>query len=103
MLDYFVDSRSERPKCHMVFEYLDDSLFRVFKNRRGLIEHRCVVRYTHQICKGLAFLHQCGIARVDLSMANVLLRRDESVKICDLGCSTPAAGVLSFESEQIST
>ena len=103
MLDYFVDSRSERPKCHMVFEYLDDSLFRVFKNRRGLIEHRCVVRYTHQICKGLAFLHQCGTAHMDLSMANVLLRRDESVKICDLGCSTPAAGVLSFESEQIST
>ena len=103
MLDYFGDSRAEQPQCHMVFEYLDDSLFRVFQNRRGLIEHRSVVRYTHQICKGLAFLHQTGIAHMDLSMANILLRRDEIVKICDLGCSTPAAGMLSFESEQVST
>ena len=87
----------------MVFEYLDDSLFRVFRNRQGLIERRPTVRYTHQICLGLAFLHQSGIAHMDLSMANLLLSRDECLKICDLGCSSPAAGVLSFPSEHIST
>ena len=85
------------------FEYLDDSLWRVFRNRQGLIERRSVVRYTHQICRGLACLHQCGIAHMDLSMANLLLRRDECLKICDLGCSSPAAGVLVFKHEQIST
>ena len=37
MLGYFTDSRAEPPKCHIVFDYLDDSLFRVFKSRRGLI------------------------------------------------------------------
>eukprot|EP00974_Lingulodinium_polyedra_P035097 3372166-Lingulodinium_polyedra.AAC.1 len=55
------------------------------------------------MCKGLAFLHQCGIVRVDLSMVNIMLRRDESVKICDLGCGAPAAGLLEFTSEEVST
>ena len=53
--------------------------------------------------KGLVFVHQCWIAHMDLSMANLLLSRDECLKICDRGCSSPAAGVLSFPSEHIST
>ena len=54
MLDNFSDVRNGKKYCHMVFEYLDDSLFRVFRNRQGLIERRNAVRYTHQICRGLA-------------------------------------------------
>ena len=72
MLGDFGDSCAELPKCHMAVEYLDDSFFRVFQNRRGLIEHRSAVRYTHQFCKRLALLHHTGIAHMDLSMANVL-------------------------------
>ena len=40
---------------------------------------------------------------MDLSMANLLLRRNECLKICDLGCSSPAAGELFFQHEHIST
>ena len=40
---------------------------------------------------------------MDLIMANLRLRRDECLKMCGLGCSSPAAGVLSVKSEQVST
>ena len=86
MLDNFSEVHKGKSYCHMVFEYLDDSLFRVFRNRQGLIERRPTVRHTHQLCLGLAFLHQSGIAHMDLSMANLLLSRDECLKICDIGC-----------------
>ena len=40
---------------------------------------------------------------MDLIMASLRMRRDECLQMCDFGCSSPAAGVLSFKSEQVST
>jgi serine/threonine protein kinase len=102
-----LDDYVEGGKLDLVFEYMDDSLRRIFKYRQGLIDRAIAATYLHQACRGLAFLHQRGIAHMDLSMSNLMVRRDPegaqaggTLKIVDLGCARDVFEVLTFPTER---
>lgn len=49
-------------------------------------ESRCL-RYASDVTHGLRFLHAHGVLHLDIKPANLLLSRDDVVKIADFGCS----------------
>jgi len=51
----------------------------------GIKPVRMVLPGFLQICKGLRYIHQRGIAHLDISLENVLLGDDGVWKICDFG------------------
>jgi len=38
-----------------------------------------------QIVEGVHFIHKCNISHLDLSLENILLSNDDTIKICDFG------------------
>ncbi|CAL9687276.1 unnamed protein product [Knipowitschia caucasica] len=52
----------------------------------ALQESRCV-RYAQHVTNGLRFLHAHRVLHLDIKPANLLLSRDDVVKIADFGCS----------------
>lgn len=53
---------------------------------RGLPAHQALVMF-QQMAAGLSFIHDAGIAHLDISPENVLLVDDCTLKICDFGLS----------------
>uniref|UniRef100_A0A8C6U2C2 non-specific serine/threonine protein kinase n=1 Tax=Neogobius melanostomus TaxID=47308 RepID=A0A8C6U2C2_9GOBI len=46
-----------------------------------------LLRYATDVTHGLRFLHAHGVLHLDIKPANLLLSRDQAVKIADFGCS----------------
>ncbi|KAK4303665.1 hypothetical protein Pmani_024335 [Petrolisthes manimaculis] len=44
------------------------------------------IRFTHELAKGLSFLHNEGLVHLDVKPANVLLTRHFHLKLADFGC-----------------
>jgi WD40 repeat protein/serine/threonine protein kinase len=70
----------------LVMEYVDGTdLARIIKERGALAAHQAC-DYIRQALVGMQHAHECGLVHRDLKPANLLLaRRDETVKVLDLG------------------
>lgn len=71
----------------LVMELIDgptlaDVLGRAPAGKLSLAE---VVRYSQQICAGLAYAHEHGVIHRDLKPANIMLTQAEEVKVTDFG------------------
>ncbi len=51
----------------------------------GPIHPSQVRQYTYQLIKGIAYMHSLNIIHRDVKPENVLISKQGSVKICDLG------------------
>lgn len=61
----------------------------------GPLEEPTIRQYIRHVVKGVAYLHESGIAHRDLKCANLLLADDGVVKIADFGAAkraSPARG-----------
>ena len=96
------------PCLYMVFEFMDTTLWSMWKQRRRILPLEMVQSCLRQTAAGLGHLHSCGIVHTDLSMANVLVasggfepRRGDVVRIADLGggCQRHRDGHPSGESQ----
>ena len=47
------------------------------------------VRYLIQICSGLQYAHRCGIIHRDFNSSNIIVQRDDRLKILDFGLACP--------------
>eukprot|EP00759_Apiculatamorpha_spiralis_P048018 PhF_6_TR43399/c0_g1_i1/m.66637 len=54
----------------------------------GPLDELVVVQYSHQILKGLEYLHENNILHGDIKSANILLTVNGSVKVADFGSAT---------------
>lgn len=83
-----LDSRRTRARLLMLFPKagLGDLFFYVKKH--GFLSPRTALRIASHVALGLDFLHQHGIAHLDLSPENVLLDSAGFAQITDLGQAT---------------
>ena len=64
-------------------EYVEKNLLEILEE--GQIHPHNVKLYTQQILKGIAYMHSINTIHRDVKPENVLIGKQGSVKICDLG------------------
>jgi serine/threonine protein kinase len=73
-------------KLHfLVLEYVDGSSLQEIVSRRGPLDVGRSAHYVRQAAVGLQHAHQAGLVHRDIKPANLLLDRQGTVKILDLG------------------
>jgi len=71
---------------YLVFEYAPKGDFHsLFAERRVDFDEILARTYFHQLIEGIEYLHNKGIAHLDLKPANLVLSNDYTLKICDFG------------------
>ena len=74
-----------RTQLYLVLEYIEGRDLGALVRERGALPIQEAVDYTVQAARGLAYAHRCGIVHRDLKPGNLLLTRDRTVKLSDLG------------------
>lgn len=75
--------------AYIAMEYVDGVTLRS-RVARGPLPIADVVRYARQIADGLSKAHERGVVHRDLKPDNVMVDRDDRVKILDFGLARPA-------------
>ncbi|KHN80011.1 Mitogen-activated protein kinase kinase kinase 4 [Toxocara canis] len=60
--------------------------------REGLLDVRCVRRYTHYLLKGVEYIHRKMIIHRDIKPANIFLGKKDVLKLGDFGSSVRLRG-----------
>lgn len=79
------DVGEEDGKSYMALEYIDGSDLAVVIKEDGAIPLERAVDITIQVASGLGFAHNNGIIHRDIKPGNILLQKDDQVKIADFG------------------
>ena len=82
----------------IVMEYLEGESLEQLLKRVGKLSPELTVHYLLQICSGLDHAHQLGIIHQDIKPDNILIQKDDTVKILDFGLACPT-GSENFEME----
>ncbi|KAJ9508787.1 hypothetical protein QJQ45_028096 [Haematococcus lacustris] len=79
-------------QLYLVQEYVENSLAQQLEvhSPKGL-PHGMACSIIRQLLEALAFMHSRSVTHRDIKMANVLLRNDGCVKLCDFGMATSLA------------
>ena len=113
LLDHFiVPAASSQAFLYMVFDVMDGDLWHLWKHHRRLLPMKSASRLLRQLVEGVAHLHGLDIVHGDLSMANMLIRRDggsgfepsaEVLRISDFGGAGSAHRMVLQHGEVITT
>ncbi|MCU0480864.1 MAG: protein kinase [Anaerolineae bacterium] len=79
------DVGSQGPTHYIVMELVDGSDLKNMIRARGALPLDKVLKFGIEICAGLGFAHRAGIVHADVKPQNVLLTKNEIVKITDFG------------------
>lgn len=75
----------ENDVLYFVFEYMQENLYQLIKDRRVPFPETTVRNILYQILQGLAFMHRHGFFHRDLKPENLLCSGPDLVKIADFG------------------
>jgi len=80
-------------ECYQTFfiieELIDGLSMKSLLDRLKTIPYPSAVNYLIQVCSGLDYAHQRGIIHRDINTTNILVQRDDQVKILDFGLACP--------------
>lgn len=81
------DFFSERGKHYLVMEYIQGETLEAMLRAQGVIPESRVLQWAWQLCDALSYLHSQHppIIFRDLKPANIMITRDERVKLIDFG------------------
>jgi len=68
----------------LVFEYVENDIDLLLKKHILLNEHQITKIIYNTLCS-IAYLHILNVVHRDIKPSNILMNRDCTVKICDLG------------------
>ena len=112
LLDHFIVRSAAEAFLYMVFDVMDGDLWHLWKHHRRLLPMKSASRLIRQLVQGVAHLHGLDIVHGDLSMANMLIGRNEGngfepsaevLRIADLGGAGSAHRMVLEPGEVITT
>eukprot|EP00808_Paulinella_micropora_P008064 g14306.t1 len=68
-----------------VLEYCGKGELYNMVSTQGAIDLNSCRKYFPQIIKGMDFIHSNGLCHLDVSLENILLADDDSIRLCDFG------------------
>ncbi|XP_063931085.1 serine/threonine-protein kinase dyf-5 isoform X2 [Zophobas morio] len=75
----------ENDILYFVFEYMQENLYQLIKDRRVPLPEATIRNMLYQILQGLAFIHRHGFFHRDLKPENILCSGPDLIKIADFG------------------
>ena len=82
----------------IIMEYLEGESLEQMLKRKGWLNSKETVHFLLQVCSGLDYAHQLGIIHQDIKPGNILVQKDDTLKILDFGLACPT-GSENFEME----
>ncbi|KAI8344167.1 kinase-like domain-containing protein, partial [Chlamydoabsidia padenii] len=82
-----VDWVSEGDYYYMFLEYVDGGQLLDYIIRHGKLREKQARKFARQIASALDYCHRNSIVHRDLKIENILITRDENIKIIDFGLS----------------
>jgi len=70
---------------YTVLEFCEKGEFFDILIKQSKFSDDMAAKYFIQMLYGVAYMHACGIAHLDLSLENCLMDADDNLKICDFG------------------
>ncbi len=70
---------------YLVMEYVDGVDLQAVVSRSGPLDYATAADYTRQAAEGLAYAHQVGLIHRDIKPANLLVDKEGTIKILDMG------------------
>ena len=87
--EYFIDKKPEEIFLYYITDYQPDNLLRYLEHRvrtQQWLSLEEIRKISHQILKGVEYLHSLGICHRDMKPQNILINPENlHVEICDLG------------------
>ena len=112
LLDHFIVHSATEAFLYMVFDVMDGDLWHLWKHHRRLLPMKSASRLLRQLVQGVAHLHGLDIVHGDLSMANMLIGKNEGtgfepsaevLRVADLGGAASAHSMVLKPREVITT
>lgn len=84
----------EKQHQHLVLEHCaNGDLYHVLQTSSPVNRTKLAHNYFCQIAAGLGYIHDCGLAHRDLSLENVFVDANDTLKIGDFGLAMPLHGI----------
>ncbi len=93
---------------YLVMEYVDGMDLQAIVSRHGPLEFLATANYIRQAAKGLAYAHEVGLIHRDVKPANLLVDKEGTVKILDMGLArfaddSQASLTMAYDQKMIGT
>lgn len=95
------DVGSDGPTHYIVMEFIEgQDLKRIIKGDGGIVIERAL-QLGIQICAGIGFAHRAGLVHADVKPQNILVTRDDVVKVTDFGIAQALSDVHPGERQSV--
>jgi serine/threonine protein kinase len=85
----YIDTIRTQETLNIIIEFVErGSLSSLRKKSDGALPESLIALYTAQVLEGLSYLHEQGVVHRDIKGANILLAKDNVIKLADFGVAT---------------
>lgn len=79
------DVGNDGPTHYIVMEYIEGQDLKKIIKAEGALAVERALNLAIQICAGIGFAHRAGLVHADVKPQNILVTRDDTVKVTDFG------------------
>lgn len=84
------DFFNENKTAYIIMEYVDGETLKEYLKENGKMEPEDVLKVMKPVMKALEQMHRTGMIHRDISLDNIMIRRDGQVKLIDFGATRVA-------------
>ncbi|MDR1115146.1 MAG: serine/threonine protein kinase [Tannerella sp.] len=77
----------ENNTAYIIMEYIMGCSLKYMLDKEGVLSENKLLRYVHQIGNALDFVHDKNIVHLDIKPSNILIDKDNNVRLIDFGVS----------------
>lgn len=91
LLDIIEDGNCENKKIHCIFEFCDKVLSNELNNRKGPVELPIAKKIMRELLQAVDILHSKMILHRDIKPDNILIDKNDKLKLADFGLAKKAS------------